>query len=203
MRLKNVEDNVRRFARDDWECVGAVYATAAEVPSERLAALAEVCHVYRAPRRRWGSFLLALTPAMVQHFDKVAILLDDLVLPRETPVASILREMDAHGVDVYSPAIHGGVRNFASTRTADKQRCLMSTHGIEVFFSIYSRRLGVLLRAPPQRCERRWLRLRHLLPSGVPPSHSGRGSSDHRRARKSSGQERGGRLEPLCLAEAC
>ena len=140
LRLKNVEDNVRRFARDAWECVVAVYATAAEVPSERLAALAEVCHVHRAPARRWGSFLLALTPAMVQHFDKVAILLDDVVLPKEIPVASILREMDAHGVDVYSPAIDGGsIRDYASSRTADKRRCLLATHGIEVFFSIYSR----------------------------------------------------------------
>ena len=140
LRLKNVEDNVRRFARDAWECVVAVYATATEVPSERLAALAEVCHVHRAPGRRWGSFLLALTPAMVQHFDKVAVLLDDVMLPRETPVASILREMDAHGVDVYSPAIDGGsIRDYASSRTADKRRCLLATHGIEVFFSIYSR----------------------------------------------------------------
>ena len=67
-RLKNVEENVRRFARDAWECVVAVYATAAELPSERLEAIAEVCHVHRAPGRRWGSFLLALTPTMVQHF---------------------------------------------------------------------------------------------------------------------------------------
>ena len=139
-RLKNVEENVRRFARGTWECVVAVYATAAELPLERLEAIAEVCHVHRTPGRRWGSFLLALTPTMVQHFDKVAVLLDDVVLPRETPVESMLREMDAHGVDVYSPAIDGGSnRYFASSRNASKQRCLLATRGIEVFFSIYRR----------------------------------------------------------------
>ena len=139
-RLKNVEENVRRFARGTWECVVAVYATAAELPSERLEAIAEVCHVHRTPGRRWGSFLLALTPTMVQHFDKVAVLLDDVMLPRETPVESMLREMDAHGVDVYSPAIDGGSnRYFASSRNASKQRCLLATRGIEVFFSIYRR----------------------------------------------------------------
>ena len=139
-RLKNVEENVRRFARGTWECVVAVYATAAELPLERLEAIAEVCHVHRTPRQRWGSFLLALTPTMVQHFDKVAVLLDDVVLPRETPVESMLREMDAHGVDVYSPAIDGGSnRYFASSRNASKQRCLLATRGIEVFFSIYRR----------------------------------------------------------------
>ena len=137
-RIQIVEANVRaHFTGGDWDCVVGVYATEETLPSERLAALAEVCTIHRA-KFAWGAFLRILSPVWVRHYDRVAVLLDDTRLPMEQgAVTRMLAVMDKHSIDMYSPAIRGAHHASTSARNSSRP-CLKQTGGIEVFFTIFS-----------------------------------------------------------------
>ena len=140
-RLRTVEANVKmHFKGRDWDCIVAVYADDTTMPRSRLEALSEVCTIFRAPLE-WGAFLTTLTPSVVQHYDRVAVLLDDADLNR-VRVASLIAEMAAKNVDVISPAVVGAHHHGAmimNVSAPNARRCLRETHFIEIYFTIFTR----------------------------------------------------------------
>ena len=97
-RTQQVERNVAAyFSGVAWDCIVAVWANETLLPSSRLERLAKVCTIYRADRE-WGAFLGSLTPAVVQHYARVAVLVDDVELPPSTP--AMVDAMARHDLDV-------------------------------------------------------------------------------------------------------
>ena len=160
-RLRIVEANVRLLAREPaWDCMVSVYATEEELPTPRLARVAEVCRVHRSKHVKWGSFLRLLDPLWIQHYDKVAVLLDDVALPEASwlrtkeggegdcsPSARshhhhhahvlhhMVEAMDRSGMDVYSPAVREA--HAPVMWPVPDVNCLKRAHGIEIFFTIF------------------------------------------------------------------
>ena len=85
-RLRIVEANVASHVRGKpgWDCVIAVYATEDELPSRRLARLAEVCHIHRDPGKGWGQLLRSLTPAVARCVSRHANQTDNTAPTRMT-----------------------------------------------------------------------------------------------------------------------
>lgn len=98
---RNVETH---FSDGSWQCVVMAWANAA---AAKHALRATKCELYFSPRARWGQFLAMLRPVLVQPYEHITILLDDIFVPTSGPfpvnVTGLLREMHRHSLGGISP----------------------------------------------------------------------------------------------------
>jgi hypothetical protein len=121
----------------EWQCIVMVWNASHAVEH---AFTASGCELVVWQRARWGQFLHMLTPALVDRFDHIAVLLDDIFVPRTGPFAvsvpRLLRTLREHRLGGISPAVFGAHVKpmFKLTRN-----CLRRVRAIETFFAIYTR----------------------------------------------------------------
>ena len=128
----------------EWQCVAMVWGHHAALKKAlRTATLHQAeplaCVLHVSTGARWGDFLHLLTSAVVEPFENVAVLLDDLFVPGSGPFAinvpRLLETMHTHQLGGISPAIFGAHAKPMLRLTGDKRTraCLRQVDGIEVF----------------------------------------------------------------------
>ena len=145
--IATVHHNImRQFAHDDdWTCMLFMYVNESHIPSDepRILELSQHCSVVRVPGLNWAHFLLSFTPAIVQQFDHIALVLDDVFAPNEGPspvlVPRLLERMKKHNLSSISPAIKGGFWPSSHPPPTLQDACLRRVNVLETFFQIFTR----------------------------------------------------------------
>jgi hypothetical protein len=146
--IATVHHNImRHFAHDDdWTCMLFMYVNESHIAADepRILELSQHCSVVRVPGLKWAHFLLSLTPAVVQHFDHIALVLDDVFAPNEGPspviVPMLLERMKRHNLSSISPAIKGGFWPSSHPPHKPQDACLQRVNVLETFFQIFTRK---------------------------------------------------------------
>ena len=132
----------------DWICLAFMYVNESIIPDDNadmIALRAAHCTIVRTPNVQWGNFLQSLPPALVDTFDHVAILLDDIFLPDRGPrpvnVTQLLYTMHQYQIDSIQPAVRGDgwLVNPNFGQRARFLDCLVAVPMIETFFQIFTR----------------------------------------------------------------
>ena len=136
---------------DDWTCIAFLYVNETKVPEnhDNLVQLRkEGCTVIRTPGVHWGIFLQYLPPVLIETFDYVAVLLDDMYLPDSGPtpinIPRLLQHIKQHNITSISPAVMGDphrILNHPYARGNDKTyaTCLTEIKFINTFLQIFTR----------------------------------------------------------------
>jgi len=132
----------------DWACIAFMHVREDVIADDQqiLVKLKEEgCNVIRTPDVHWGVFIQYLSPVLVSHYKHIALLLDDVLLPKIGPlsidVPRLLHEMEEFDLSVISPAVGGGGANHLQFRPEGnhtEQGCLASTPYVETFFQIFT-----------------------------------------------------------------
>ena len=137
------------FKPDTWDCIGFMYAKEDRIPDDdpHLRALIDDlgCTVPRTPGIFWGDYLQFITPTLVDNYDYVALVLDDIYFPAEGPTAvnatKLIEKMETYDVDVMQPAITGdtyNTRGMASSQGIDLN-CIVEVKFIETYAQFFTR----------------------------------------------------------------
>lgn len=143
--IGTVHHNIKsHFSKqDEWDCIIFVHSDEGKISfsDERLLDLHH-CSLVRQPGFMWTNFLLLLTPELVQPYQYIAILLDDVFAPvrGDTPVnvTRLIDLMEAHSLSSISPSIKGAVWE---TMIPKENRCLNRVNHIETFLQIFTQPL--------------------------------------------------------------
>lgn len=128
-----------------WDCIVFVHTDESEIsPNNPLVKeIRSKCSIVRLPGLYWIHFLMTLTPELAQHYEYIAIVLDDLFAPVRGDTAvntsKLLQQMQQFNLSSISPSIKGA----AWPSTKPREPCLWHVHHIETFFQIFSRDLFV------------------------------------------------------------
>ena len=128
----------------DWDCIVYVHKNETYVSpdGQKFKEIMSKCSIVRMPGMYWEHFLMTLAPELVQQYEHVAVLLDDLFAPSQgdTPVnvTKLLQQMREHNVSSISPSVKGSA--WSTTNPSD-DRCLWHVEQIETFFQIFSREM--------------------------------------------------------------
>lgn len=133
----------------DWTCLAFMYVDETIIPDSHpdMIALRDKadCTVIRTPNVQWGNFLQYLPPALVDQYQHVAILLDDIFLPDRGPrpvnVTQLLDTMEQYNLDSIQPAVRGDgwMVNPDIRKRSQFLDCLLHVPMIETFFQIFTR----------------------------------------------------------------
>lgn len=128
-RLYNVERNiVRHFDTNketgSWDCLVMDYG---RLSNAVLSCLEKHCEIERQ-HAAWGEFLGTITPTLVQHYAHILLMLDDVWVPDDYVVEHDLLQMDAHRIDVLSPAVVGAHHTSTRGNWRGARKCLYSCH---------------------------------------------------------------------------
>ena len=99
------------------------------------------CSIQRFPGLRWSHYLSFLQPVLLKGYDHVAILLDDIYLPKkEVDVLSLLQSIKTYNLASISPSIQEGHQPSIRPQAANSpiSNCLADVELIEVFFQIFT-----------------------------------------------------------------
>lgn len=94
--------------------------------------------VFQWLNAKWGTFLHLITPTRTVHFEHVALLLDDVMLPVMSGpyVPQMLCMMSRYGIGHLQPQVEGAThKSQFSTMYHDLRR----VRGVEVFFTVFTR----------------------------------------------------------------
>lgn len=137
--LPSVLHNVEQFV--NWKCIVFVWADEAKLSSNHsdMVKLSQRCSIERWPGLQWGQFLAKLDVQRVQAYEHIAVVLDDIYLPKVGPrpinVPALLEDLHRYNLSSVSPAFHGGSMN--SMRPESKM-CLVQGETLEIYLGIYS-----------------------------------------------------------------
>lgn len=143
--LFNINNHFRHDP--DWACIVLMYVGEEVIPSsdETFREVDAACPVVRIPKMRWGNWLQIIHPNLVGHYDKIAILLDDIFIPMNgasrVDVRSLVQQMDEHDLSSISPSISGA--QYLSTNSIGPlnqqlKGCTAEVDAIETFFQIFT-----------------------------------------------------------------
>ncbi len=130
-----------------WDCIVYTYKDESEISPDDLMVkeIMSKCSVVRLPGMFWGHFLMTLAPELVQQYEHIAVLLDDVYAPTlgDTPVnvTKLLVRMRQHNMSSISPSVKGSTH--PSTYPKLNEPCLWHVHEIETFFQIFTRELFI------------------------------------------------------------
>ncbi|KAI2505638.1 hypothetical protein MHU86_8786 [Fragilaria crotonensis] len=128
-----------------WDCIVFVHTDESEIsPNNPLVKeIGSKCSIVRLPGLYWIHFLMTLTPELAQHYEYIAIVLDDLFAPvhGDTAVSmpKLLQQMQQFNLSSISPSIKGA----AWPSTKPQEPCLWLVHHLETFFQIFTRDLFI------------------------------------------------------------
>ena len=143
----NVHAMDNHFSQDDWDCILFMYMNETVIPDDddNLWKLQqeERCAVIRTPGIPWGVFLQFLPPLLVNQYEYIAVLLDDIYLPRQGKrpinVPRLLSQMQTHNLSSITPGIvSDNHRVLNPNKHKDYQDCLVEVKFIETFFQIFT-----------------------------------------------------------------
>jgi len=144
--LQAVSHNIYRHF-SGWDCIVFVWASEYDLSSnnsKEFQKIANMCTIKRHENMNWGDFLFKISPAMLKEkrYAYVAILLDDVWLPSKgnhvVLVPRLLARMAKNNIDVASPAVWGAHRDTTMPKKWPSNKCIMSVHYVEIFFTIYT-----------------------------------------------------------------
>lgn len=130
---------------DDWACMLFLYVNETDISANesRILDISQHCSIVRLPGLKWAHYLLSLTPAVVQHFDHVAIILDDVFAPNEGPspivMSTLLERMQHYNLSSISPSIKGAFWSSSHPTYDLLHACLKQVNVLETFFQIFTR----------------------------------------------------------------
>lgn len=140
----------------DWSCVVFLYVNETFIPNDepRIREISQVCSLTRVPGWNWAHYLLTLSPAVVRHYQHIAIVLDDVFAPaavsdnnnnnrtttsnhQTVSVPRLLKQMKSHNLSTISPSVKGAY--WPSLQVViPKRACLRRVRHIETFFQIFT-----------------------------------------------------------------
>lgn len=150
-RVENLQymDFAKQRHFRDWDCLAFLYVNETVIADDNhhLQQLkVGGCSIVRTPNVEWGVFLQYLPPLLVEPYDYVALLLDDMFLPDKGPQAvnipRLLRHMQRHNVSSISPGIMGDAHGIMHPKTNKKKgthKCLVQVKFIETFCQVFTR----------------------------------------------------------------
>lgn len=130
-----------------WDCIVYTHKDESEISRDDLLVkeIMSKCSVIRLPGLFWGDFQMTLAPELVQQYEHIAVLLDDVFAPTlgdtAVNVTKLLQHMRKHNMTSISPSVKGSTH--PSTHPKLDQPCLLRVHHIETFFQIFTRELFI------------------------------------------------------------
>ena len=130
-----------------WDCSVFVHKDESEIPTDDplLKDIGLKCSIVRLPGLYWSHFLMTLTPELVQQYEYIAVVLDDLFAPVHGDTAvnmsKLLQRMKQYNLSSISPSVKGAAWPSTRPTRPRKEPCLWHVHQIETFFQIFSRDL--------------------------------------------------------------
>lgn len=130
----------------DWACLAFMHAKEDVIPDDHYFLMrlrAEGCSVVRTPDVHWGVFMQYLSPVLVSHYKYIAILLDDVLLPKTGSLAinvpRLLSYIEDFNLSLISPSVGGGAHfHFRPGGNYTENRCLTNVEYIETFLQIFT-----------------------------------------------------------------
>eukprot|EP00977_Amphora_coffeiformis_P007470 scaffold1634_cov137-Amphora_coffeaeformis.AAC.9 len=140
-----VRYNFENHFAQGWDCLVFIYVNETELPADEpnLVKLEEHgCNLIRTPHVYWGTFLQYVPPAMTDHYDYLALVLDDVYapaadagVPNGLNVTAMLGAMEKFGFGTISPRIEG---NHHPRQMSDNTDCIGATGQIETFLQFFT-----------------------------------------------------------------
>lgn len=130
----------------EWDCIVYTYKTEDQISSDdpMVKEIMSKCSLVRLPGLFWEHFLMTLTPELVQQYEHIAVVLDDVFAPTQgdTPVnvTKLLQGMKKHNMSSISPSVQYCTWPSTKPRPRD-DRCIWHVEQIETFFQIFTREL--------------------------------------------------------------
>ena len=144
----------------DWDCIAFLYVDDTIVPEDDFHLMqlqqptendSTTCTVIRTPNVAWGVFLQYLAPPLVQQYEYIAVMLDDVFLPTAGPhpvrIPKLLESIEKYNLSSISPSIVGGTWDVmngeldlhANYQGRSTRHCLVRPSMIETFSQIFTK----------------------------------------------------------------
>lgn len=137
------------FKPDEWDCLAFMFAKEDRIPKNNTHLMTlqnELqCVIPRTPGIFWGDFLQFMVPVFTNHFDYIALVLDDIFMPIQGPYAvnatKLIERMETYHIDAIQPGIVGDTHNYIQHSKKSKMtNCIAEVPAIETYTQIFTRK---------------------------------------------------------------